>query len=150
MMRAALLILVPLSAFSADEALAVWSEGRTIIKPACERYIKQFAAKGQQDGWKKKIAERIAQRIIDKGGASNEDAELQAIALDWATDNEEAIRSRDKKAMLIACFWFQLFTEKGIAPPPAMRDRITKQNFQQMAAELDQAVVDASHAGTAR
>ena len=130
------------NAYGQDDALAAWNEGKETIAPACERYIKKFTGVGTEPRWRKKILARAAQRIVDKGGASNEAAELQAMALDWAADHEGALRSRDRGAMLDGCYWLLLFREKGVPPPPAMRERITRQNFQQLAAELDQAVQD--------
>jgi hypothetical protein len=128
------------SAYAADDSLAIWAEGKELVAPACERYVKKFAGVGAQPRWQKKTLARAAQRIVDKQGNSSEPAELQAMALDWASDHEGALRSRDRGAMLEGCFWLLLFREKDVPPPAAMRDRITRQNFQQLAAELDDMV----------
>jgi hypothetical protein len=136
-----LLLLFCLSAFAGDDSLTVWADAKAAILPSCVKFVKKFEGVGSEGRWRRKILERVKQRLTDRG-AADEGAEVQAIALDWFADNEGRLRLKDRGAMLEACFWLMFFAEKGIPPPAAMRDRVTRENCRTMAAELDQAVED--------
>jgi len=125
-------LILAFSAFAGDH----WNESIKILRKPCEDFVLKHSDKTHIKKWTDKLKERIEQRIADNGGTF--DQHLQSIALDWAADNANKIKDRDKDAMIEACLFFLMFHAHGTPPPKAMRERLTPDTAKELVYLLEE------------
>jgi hypothetical protein len=108
-----------------------WEECKTILIPACERYLSAFSSDKERSSWNRKIDGRIEQRVKDNN--SDPDSSFQSIALDWASDNRGKIEKKEREAIKCACMLFVRFSKSGIPPPSQVRNELTASNAKELA-----------------
>ena len=133
---AALLAFLPILAVAQDGTGKTdadqWEECKTILIPACERYLAAFSGDKERASWNKRMDERIAQKIADNG-ATDDTSAFQTIALDWAADNRKKIEKKDRECIKVACMLFVRFSKTGIPPPGQVRNELTSSNAKELA-----------------
>ena len=132
---AALLSFFPLAAIAQDQAkddANQWDECKTILIPACERYLAAFSSDKERASWNRRMDENVAQKVADSP-AMDDSSAFQTIALDWATDNRKSIEKKEREAIKKACMLFVRFSKTGIPPPSQVRNELTASNARELA-----------------
>lgn len=78
----------------------------------------------------RKTNEQVRQRVIDTGVAR--DMAYRNIASDWLFDNYAALRRRELKAVLIACWWLTQLIDNNIGLPSALRRGVSKEDVEEL------------------
>jgi len=110
-----------LPAMAMDESLVAWSEMKGEVAKAATEYLEAFSTVREREKWKARIKERTKERP------------LQDIALDWFFDNRGDIEDKNPKAVKTGCMFMLLFVETGTPPPVRVRERITRENLEELA-----------------
>jgi len=116
------------------QAAETWKEAAVIVEKPCAEFVQTQTKPEFIKKWRKKLEDRIAQRIVDQAG--DYEQHLRAIVLDWAAGNESLLRGGDKDAYIELCLYIGVFIEKGMSPPNMMRDRLTPEVANQLVERL--------------
>ena len=108
-----------LSSYGAD----TWKEAVALMAKPCAEFVQTQSKPEVMKKWRKKLDMRIEQRIVDQSG--DYEQHLQSIFLDWAAGSESLLRGGDKDAFIELCLFIGVFVEKGMNPPPMVRERLT-------------------------
>jgi hypothetical protein len=93
------------------------------LRDLAGRYLAACSSPETVKRLNRKLRQRVAQRVADNN-ALDEDSALRSLMLDWAASNEEAIRSREAKAVTQACVYLITFLDKGYTLPEQVRTRL--------------------------
>jgi hypothetical protein len=107
------------------------------LDKACQEYV--LASDEGADtllDFSRKIAERVKQRVIDAG--VDRETAYRDIAVDWMSDNRRALESRDLKAILLVCWWFNKLVDSGIGLPAVVRENVSKEDAKEFVKFLDE------------
>ena len=125
-----LLVIFSISSYGTE----TWQEAAEVVRKPCAEFVQTQSKPEVMKKWRKKLEERIEQRIVDQAG--DYEQHLRAIVLDWAAGNEGLLRAGDKEAYIELCLYIGIFIEKGMSPPNMMRDRLTVDVARQLVERL--------------
>ena len=116
MVRAASILIMAASLFAADTPEDLWTEFKAPLVEAANGLIDAKKARDEYKKWLKDQQE-LERTQLDR-------------ALDWFNDNKGKLEKKDEKAVIKACFWFVSLADSGEQLPQQMRERMTRDNFE--------------------
>jgi hypothetical protein len=93
------------------------------LRDLAGRYLAACSSPETVKALNQKLKQRVAQRVAGNS-ALDEDSALRSLMLDWAASNEDAIRSREAKAVTQACVYLITLLDKGYTLPEQVRTRL--------------------------
>jgi hypothetical protein len=114
------LAVLSLRGLCADNPEGLWSEYRKPLAAAANALIDAKDKRTAYEKWRKDMTER----------SKESDRPVLDMALDWFADNEGGLKKKDINAVLKACFWFVSLNDSNEQLPAQMRERMTKENFE--------------------
>lgn len=110
------------------EGLDVWNKHKDGLYKAAKEYIKEFSTEKDWKKWDDNINEKMETRS------------LEAVALDWFSDNQSNLENKLPSAITKACYFFIKFVDTKTLPPSHIRANITSENMQLLQDYLEQCV----------
>lgn len=136
-MRKFLLVIFLFAGFNLTiQTAESWQEVVEVIELPCLQFVNDQSTPEFSNKWRKKLGDRIQQRITDQGG--DYAMHLRSIFLDWASGKEKALKEGNKASYVELCLYLSLFIEKKVDLPKSVRERLTVEKAWQFVGKLSE------------